>query len=47
MCCVSGLLTRIDIIRVRFRVIEVFCVFDLGDYPNEMTNRKYILVSRT
>ncbi len=38
---------RIDIVGAGFRVIELFCVFDLGGYPNEMTKRKYILVSRT
>src|SRR6266404_3733137 len=46
-CKLSGLLTRIDVVGIGFRVIELFCVFDLGGYPNEMTKRKYILVSRT
>ncbi len=36
----------INIVWVGFRVIELFCVFDLGGYPNEMTKRMYILVSR-
>src|SRR6266403_4374665 len=43
----GGLLTRIDIVGVGYRVIEVFCVFYLGHYPNGTTKRMYILVSRT
>jgi len=36
----------LDGVRVRFRVNEELC-FKLEDCPNEMTKRKYILVSRT
>src|SRR6266403_5517282 len=43
----GGLLTRIDIVGVGFRVIELFCVFDLRGHPNGTTKRMYILVSRT
>ena len=40
-------LTGIDSVGVGFQVIEALCFFNLEGSPNEMTNRMYILVSRT
>jgi hypothetical protein len=36
----------LDSVEVGFRVIEELC-FKLGGCPNEITKRKYLLVSRT
>ena len=43
----GGLLIKVDSIRFRFRIFDMFCVLNLRDRPDEMTKAKYILVSKT
>ena len=43
----GSLLIRIDSIKLVSRVFDVLCVISLGGCPDQMTKRKYVLVSKT